>query len=75
MDTLPPESINPIKKIELKQAPSLKKAVEEFERQYIVDQLSKHKYHRGKTAKALGVGEATLYRKMNQLDIENLQSE
>jgi DNA-binding NtrC family response regulator len=29
-----------------------------------------HSYHRGETARALGIGEATLYRKMSQLGIE-----
>jgi DNA-binding NtrC family response regulator len=48
--------------------------VDEFERGYIIDQLVKNKYHRGKTAKSLGIGEATLYRKMNQLGIEEVQS-
>jgi DNA-binding NtrC family response regulator len=50
----------------------LRKAVDEFERNYIMDQLTRHNYHRGRTAKALGVGEATLYRKMNQLGIAEM---
>jgi two-component system response regulator PilR (NtrC family) len=72
METLPPDSINPIRKVTIKEAASLKKAVEEFERQYIVNQLAKNEYHRSRTAKSLGIGEATLYRKMNQLNIEDL---
>jgi two-component system response regulator PilR (NtrC family) len=74
MEALPPESINPIKKINVKNAASLKAAVDDFERQYIVDQLTKNNYHRARTAKALGIGEATLYRKMNQLNIEDVQT-
>ncbi|MBN1481183.1 sigma-54-dependent Fis family transcriptional regulator [candidate division KSB1 bacterium] len=72
METLPPESINPIRREHLVQATTLKKAVEEFERRYIIEQLTKNKYHRSNTAKALGIGEATLYRKMNQLGIEEV---
>ncbi|MBN1560044.1 hypothetical protein JW998_07320 [candidate division KSB1 bacterium] len=36
---------------------------------YIIDQLARHNYHRGKAARALGIAEATLYRKMHQLEI------
>ena len=50
----------------------LKIAVENFERQFIYNILSKNNFHRGKTAKALGIGEATLYRKMNQFQLENI---
>jgi len=49
---------------------NLKIAAEQFERKFILDQLIKNKYHRGKTAQSLGIGEATLYRKMSQLGIE-----
>jgi DNA-binding NtrC family response regulator len=48
----------------------LKKAVQLFERAFIIHQLEQHHFHRGKTAKALGIGEATLYRKMSQLGIK-----
>ncbi len=51
-------------------ADSLGAAVEQFERQYILEHLKKNNYHRGKTALALGIGEATLYRKMNQMGIQ-----
>ncbi len=74
LETLPPESINPIKKMQVKEAATLKNAVDDFERHYIIDQLMKNNYHRGRTAKALGIGEATLYRKMNQLNIEDVQA-
>ena len=50
---------------------TLKKAVEQFEREFILAQLAKHGYHRGHTARSLGIGAATLYRKMNQLGIES----
>ncbi|MBN2000255.1 sigma-54-dependent Fis family transcriptional regulator [candidate division KSB1 bacterium] len=56
----------PIKKIS-----NLKSAVEDFERCFIMNQLEKNKYHRGQTAKALGIGEATLYRKMSQYGIDD----
>jgi DNA-binding NtrC family response regulator len=66
---LPPESMNPLKVRTLKNSASLKQAVEDFERDYILEELAKNEFHRGKTARALGVGEATLYRKMGQLNI------
>ena len=49
---------------------SLKEAMDNFERKFIQSQLESHDFHRGKTAKTLGVGEATLYRKMSQLGID-----
>ncbi len=52
------------------QTDNLKSAVEQFEKQFITSQLEKFDHHRGKTAKALGIGEATLYRKMGQLGID-----
>lgn len=45
---------------------TLKQAVEEFEKNYIAEELARHENHRGKTAKALGIGEATLYRKLGE---------
>jgi DNA-binding NtrC family response regulator len=48
----------------------LKKAVQLFERAFIIHQLERNNFHRGKTAKTLGIGEATLYRKMSQLGID-----
>ncbi len=47
---------------------NLKQAVQEFEKNYILQRLKQNNYHRGKTAKALGIGEATLYRKLPELD-------
>ena len=49
--------------------PNLKLAVENYEKEFILDQLNKNNNHRGQTAKILGIGEATLYRKMKQLGI------
>ncbi len=72
MDHLPPESINPIKTFSTGTS-NLKSAVENFERGLIAEQLASYNFHRGKTAKALGIGEATLYRKMKQLGIEDDQ--
>ncbi|MFZ5518502.1 MAG: sigma-54-dependent transcriptional regulator [Candidatus Zhuqueibacterota bacterium] len=43
---------------------TLKQAVEAFEKNYIAQELSRNQFHRGKTARALGIGEATLYRKL-----------
>jgi len=47
----------------------LKEAVTAFERDYISRQLARQAGHRGKTAHALGISEATLYRKMLELGI------
>jgi len=55
--------------ISISKASSLKSAVENFEREYIRGQLEKYHHHRGETAKALGIGESTLYRKMSDLDL------
>jgi two-component system response regulator PilR (NtrC family) len=48
---------------------TLKEAIREFEKNYILLRLREHGFHRGKTARALGIGEATLYRKMAELGI------
>jgi DNA-binding NtrC family response regulator len=52
-------------------ATTLKGAVEEFERDYIRRQLEQHNGHRAKTAQAIGISEATLYRKMGELGIRH----
>ncbi|MBD3373435.1 response regulator [candidate division KSB1 bacterium] len=52
------------------QASNLKSAVEEFEKSFILKVLKENDYHRGKTAKELDIGEATLYRKMKDLAID-----
>ena len=55
--------------VDISKASSLKLAVENFEREYLRAQLEKHHHHRGQTAKALGIGESTLYRKMSELGL------
>jgi two-component system response regulator PilR (NtrC family) len=57
----------------LGEADSLRSAVDQFEREFIREQLIKNNYHRGKTAAALGIGEATLYRKMNEYGLSYLE--
>jgi PAS domain S-box-containing protein len=42
----------------------LRSALEDFEKQLILDSLEKNKYHRGKAAAALGINRRTLYKKM-----------
>ncbi|HFE53822.1 MAG TPA: hypothetical protein ENK07_10275 [Bacteroidetes bacterium] len=48
---------------------SLQDALRDFEKKYIQNALRRHGFHRRKTAEALGIGEATLYRKMKELGI------
>ncbi len=48
---------------------SLQDALRDFERKFIQNALRRHGFHRRKTAEALGIGEATLYRKMKELGI------
>ncbi|HQG46350.1 MAG TPA: helix-turn-helix domain-containing protein, partial [bacterium] len=52
---------------------SLKGAVAHFEREYIREQLIRNGYHRGRTAAALQIGEATLYRKMSDYGLNDLE--
>lgn len=66
---LPLDSINPISVFNINDNNTLKEAISNFEKYYILNQLEKFAYHKGKTAKALGLGEATLYRKIQQLNI------
>ncbi len=54
-------------------AATLKSAVDHFEREFIREQLVRCNFHRGKTAAALQIGEATLYRKMNELGLHALE--
>ncbi len=51
------------------QSDSLQDALRDFEKKYIQNALRRHGFHRRKTAEALGIGEATLYRKMKELGI------
>jgi len=70
VDSLPPDPLNPIKIKTTASSETLKNAVDEFERDYIIEELVRHIWHRGETAKSLGISEATLYRKMNGLNID-----
>jgi len=47
----------------------LRNAVELFEKDYISKVLNQNKWHRGKTAKTLGIPERTLYRKLKQFNL------
>lgn len=75
LESLPPQSITPVAGFRNGGETPLKKAVEAYERAFILEQLAQYDYHRAKTAKALGIGEATLYRKMNQLNIEEVSND
>jgi DNA-binding NtrC family response regulator len=70
LEDLPPE-LRPAEAAAWRPADTdtLKSAVDHFEREFIREQLIRHDYHRGKTAAALHIGEATLYRKMNELGL------
>lgn len=71
MEDLPPNLFALMKSsMGVAETTQLKTAVENFERDFIRNQLAQNDFHRGKTARALGIGEATLYRKMNQLGID-----
>ena len=71
LSDLPDDLCGPDQRVRMEQkADTLKEAVENFEREYILNKLREHGFHRGKTAQALGISEATLYRKMNSLGIE-----
>jgi two-component system response regulator PilR (NtrC family) len=53
----------------------LKEAVSLFERQHIIFSLRRHGYDKTETARCLGIGVSSLYRKMDELDIpKNLES-
>lgn len=47
----------------------LKQAVTQFERQHIIYSLRRHKYDKAATAKCLGIGVSSLYRKLEELRI------
>ena len=47
----------------------LKEALEQFERQHILYSLRRHNYDKNETAKQLGIGVSSLYRKMDELKI------
>jgi two-component system response regulator PilR (NtrC family) len=47
----------------------LKEALQQFERQHILYSLRRHNYDKTETAKQLGIGVSSLYRKMDELNI------
>jgi transcriptional regulator with PAS, ATPase and Fis domain len=47
----------------------LKDALRQFERQHILYSLRRHKYDKTETARHLGIGVSSLYRKLEELDI------
>jgi DNA-binding NtrC family response regulator len=47
----------------------LKDALEQFERQHILYSLRRHNYDKNETAKHLGIGVSSLYRKLEELNI------
>ena len=47
----------------------LKDALQQFERQHILYSLRRHNYDKNDTAKHLGIGVSSLYRKMDELNI------
>jgi transcriptional regulator with PAS, ATPase and Fis domain len=54
----------------------LKEALRQFERQHIIHCLRRHQYDKVETAKHLGIGVSSLYRKMDELDVpKNLDEE
>lgn len=52
----------------------LRDARDDFEREYILKLLSKHNWNMTKTAEALEIDRAHLYRKMKELNIEELKN-
>jgi two-component system response regulator PilR (NtrC family) len=52
----------------------LRYALSQFERQHIIYSLRRHNYDKAETARQLGIGSSSLYRKMDELDIpKNLE--
>jgi DNA-binding NtrC family response regulator len=47
----------------------LKEALHQFERQHILFSLRRHDYDKAETARQLGIGVSSLYRKLDELDI------
>jgi transcriptional regulator with PAS, ATPase and Fis domain len=70
LSDLPPEITADAKEDMLSAELSLREATERFEREFILRVLKKNNYHKGKTAKDLKIGEATLYRKLTALGIQ-----
>ncbi|HTW95600.1 MAG TPA: sigma-54 dependent transcriptional regulator [Tepidisphaeraceae bacterium] len=53
----------------------LKTAMEHFERQHILYSLRRHHYDKAETARSLGIGVSSLYRKMDELKIDKQEAE
>lgn len=47
----------------------LKEALRQFERQHIIYSLRRHNYDKNETARQLGIGVSSLYRKLDELEI------
>ena len=56
-------------------AEDLKEALEQFERQHIMYALRRHNFDKAETARQLGIGISSLYRKMDELNIQKNESE
>jgi two-component system response regulator PilR (NtrC family) len=55
-------------------AEDLKGAMSQFERQHIIYSLRRHNYDKAETARILGIGMSSLYRKLDELEIpKNLE--
>ncbi|MBC2694442.1 MAG: sigma 54-interacting transcriptional regulator [Desulfobacteraceae bacterium] len=61
--------VNDSNKELLQENAGLRDAVELFEKDYISKVLNHNKWHRGKTAKTLGIPERTLYRKLKHFNL------
>ena len=53
----------------------LKTAMEHFERQHILYSLGRHNYDKAETARSLGIGVSSLYRKLDELKISKHEAE
>jgi DNA-binding NtrC family response regulator len=53
----------------------LKESLRQFERQHILHSLRRHQYDKTETAKHLGIGVSSLYRKMDELGIPKSEGE
>jgi len=53
----------------------LKTAMEHFERQHILYSLNRHNYDKAETARSLGIGVSSLYRKLDELKINKQEGE
>lgn len=61
----------PFEEVEVSEEASedLKESLRQFERQHIIYALRRHLYDKGETAKQLGIGISSLYRKLEELEI------